>query len=214
MSGSGFNGGIGNQKIELNLYKICALVAIILLGLSSVYFFQRAQSLEAETDRTNSQLSEVRNQLENVRSDLEDTNEALEFVQDRNSEIKEGNGKLRMIADRPMVKVDYRARTGAQSNLNVELDAANYGNATAEGIQATCQVFREGADPSYDGFSFSIDQLANRTVKTVTRQVSLLGQPRNSDEIMCRVNSCEGLCQSMDERIDQFHTNHPRREFN
>lgn len=213
MSGSGFNGGIDNQKIELNLYKIGALVAIILLGLNSIYFFQRTQSLEAETDRTASQLSDLRSQLENTRSELENTNETLEFVQERNSEIKQENGQLRMIADRPLVKIDYKARTGAQP-MNVELDAANYGNTTAEGIQATCQVYREGADPSYDSFSLSIDQLANRTVKTVTRQISLSEQPRNTDEIICQVDACEGLCQPMDERIDLFHTNHPRRELN
>ena len=214
MSGQGFNSGLEDQKIEFNLYKAGVLAAIIILAVSSIYFFQRSQTLAAQTDQARSQLSEARTQLEDVRSDLEETNETLQFVQQRNSEIKQENGELRMIADRPLVTVEYRARTNSQSGLEVQIDATNYGNMTAEGIQASCNVFRQDSDQSYDSFSFSIDTLTNRTVRTVNNQVSLSQAPRNSDEIRCRTDSCEGLCQPLHEKIDQFYTNHPREQFN
>ncbi|MFB6116832.1 MAG: hypothetical protein ABEK10_04975 [Candidatus Nanosalina sp.] len=213
MAQSSFGNNLEDQNIELNLYKIGAIVLIISLGITTLYFSQRSGNMAAAVDKARSQLAETKTELEQVRQELEQKNQTLNFVQQRNSEIKVENGQLRMIADRPLVKADYQARNSS-NGLNVQIDVANYGNITARDIQGTCRLYREGADGSYSSFGFSVDKLANRTVRTVSTQPGISEQPRTSDMISCRITTCQGLCQPLHKRIDRFYTQHPRTEFN
>jgi hypothetical protein len=93
--------------------------------------------------------------------------------------------------------------------------AANYGNTTATGVRGSCQVYREGADPSYDAFEIDIGTMTNRTIEDMQTQASLSQQPESSDQVLCRIESCEGACQILHKKIETFQAlSTVRNEFN
>ena len=203
-----------DRDIEIDLKKAGIGVLILVLAVTSIYYFQRTQNLESQADSALVEVDSLESDIRELEASLAQANNTLEFVRDRNSEISRENGQLRMKVDRPMVSIDYRSKSSDSGQTTVELDARNYGNMTAEDVQASCSVYREGADQSYDTFNVEISELSNRTVQTISTSVTLSEEPQSSDMVSCQVESCEGLCQPLIENVNRFNTNYPRKEFN
>ncbi len=190
--------------VDLDLRKMGTAALIILLTATSVFYFQQAQSEDIRADRAELDAAKLESQVEELNTTLNNVNQSLQSFQQRSEELHDINGDLRLKLGRPLVKMEYESRSSSGGQTQVSLTAANYGNTTATGVQGSCQVYREGADPSYDSFEVDIGTITNRTLEDVQTQASLSEQPESSDQVLCRIESCEGTCQILHENLERF----------
>jgi len=190
--------------VNLDLRKLGTTALIIFLIATSAFYFQQAQSEDIRADRAELDAAKLESQVEELNTSLNDVNESLQFLQQRSERLHNINSDLRSRARRSLVELEYESRSSSGGQTQVSLTAANYGNTTATGVQGSCQVYREGADPSYDTFEVDIGTIINRTLEDIQTQASLSEQPESSDQVLCRIESCEGTCQILHENLERF----------
>ncbi|EGQ43256.1 MAG: hypothetical protein J07AB43_12460 [Candidatus Nanosalina sp. J07AB43] len=139
-----------NGYVDLNLRKLGTAAVIILLTATSAFYFQQAQAQDTRADRAELNAARLDSQVEELNASLNNVNQSLQSLQQRSKRLHDINANLRSKVKRPLVKIEYESRSSSEGQTQVTLTAANYGNTTATGVQGSCQVYREGADPSYD----------------------------------------------------------------
>jgi hypothetical protein len=200
-----------SDYVELDVRKVASVLVIIILISISAFYFQKAQSFKAESNRAQVESARLQSQVEELNNSLIDAKQRLESFDNRSEEVNSTNSSPKSGLGRPMVRLEYESRSSTSGQTQVNLNAVNYGNTTATGVQASCNVYRDGADPSYDSFTISIDSIRNRAITAVDTDVSLSEDPRPSDEVLCRINECEGSCQILHESIDRIQTDNTQR---
>jgi regulator of replication initiation timing len=188
---------------------------IIFLTATSAFYFQQAQAEGIRADRAEIDAAKLESQVEELNTSLEDVNQSLQFLQRRSERLQNINSDLRSRVRRSLVELEYENRSPSGGQTQITLRAANYGKTTATGVQGSCQVYREGADPSYDTFEVDIGTITNRTLEDIQTQASLSEQPKNSDQIRCQIESCKGACQILHGNLERFQVSGPiRNSFN
>jgi vacuolar-type H+-ATPase subunit I/STV1 len=200
-----------NVTVDLEkMKKLGVTVSLIFLIATSVFYFQKVQGLETRSDAMEQQVSRLESKLNETESISEEepdsNNRTLASLRERIEEMHAETGDLRLKVHRPLVETEYQSRQSSSSSTTVTLMVANYGNTTATGVQGLCQVYRDEADLQYDNFEVDIGKIANRTLGDIQTQVSLSEQPESSDQVLCRIQSCEGACQILHENIERFQT--------
>jgi len=195
---------VKDRYVELDMRKLGTAALIILLTATSVFYFQQAQAENIRADRAELDAARLESQVEELNTALNNVNQSLQSFQERSEELHDINGDLRLKLGRALVEIEYESRSSSGGQTQVSLTAANYGNTTATGVQGSCQVYREGADPSYDTFEVDVGTITNRTLEDVQTQASLSEQPESSDQVLCRIESCEGACQILHENLERF----------
>lgn len=206
-----------NQYFEIeiqNTRRLVAIAAIVLLAVSTLFYFQKTQSLQDENADALRQVDQLNETVNEQRTTIREQNETIQFERERNDEIKQENGELRATARQALVEADFMARQSTSGSTNVDIDFSNYGNTTAENVQATCNVYREGADERYGSFTAEINTLENRTIRTVSTSPVLSEEVRSTDKVSCEATSCEGDCKLLEQNIDRPYSDYLRVDFN
>ncbi len=199
-----------DQHFELDRLKTLCIVLIAILTISTGSLYLQTQTLQEENVDTLREVNSLNDTVHDQRNIIQEQNETIAFERQRNHDIKMENGQLRELASRAMVEVDFITRNGD----TVDIDFNNYGNTTAENIEATCQVYREGSDGSYDSFTASVNSLENRTTRTVSAIPTISEEVRSTDQVSCEVTSCQGNCKLLQQNIDRPYSEHLRQDFN
>lgn len=196
------------QQFELDKMKTLGIALIALLTISTGSLYLQSQSLQEEKVDALRQVNTLNDTVNEQGTTIQEQNETIQFERERNYEIKTENGELRALANRAKVEADFITRNGD----TFDIDFSNYGNTTAENVQATCNIYREEADGSYDRFTADINNLENRTTRTVSTNPTITEGVRSTDQISCEATSCEGNCMLLEQNIDRPYSEHLRQD--